>query len=94
MVPLSKEIRHSSEELENDITYRYWDHKDKRWYYHSSKDPVSTEETGSTGGLVVVVLIILLTLYSLRRLWVVWAEILNFDGVGWSQAIETFLFLA
>ena len=31
---------------------------------------------------MVVVLIILLTLYSLRRLWVVWAEILNFDGVG------------
>ena len=29
-----------------------------------------------------VVLIILLTVYSLRRLWVVWAEILNFDGVS------------
>ena len=45
---------------------------------------------------MVVVLIILLTLYSLRRLWVVWAEILNFDGVGvgGSQAIETFLVLA
>ena len=41
-----------------------------------------------------VVLIILLTLYSLRRLWVVWAEILNFDGVGWSSSIETFLFSA
>ena len=34
------------------------------------------------GGLVVVVLILLLTVYSLRRLWVVWAEILNFDGVS------------
>ena len=33
-------------------------------------------------GLIVVVLIILLTVYSLRRLWVVWAEILNFDGVS------------
>ena len=31
---------------------------------------------------MVVFLIILLTLYSLRRLWIVWAEILNFDGVG------------
>ena len=29
-----------------------------------------------------VVLILLLTVYSLRRLWVVWAEILNFDGVS------------
>ena len=34
------------------------------------------------GGLVVVALILLLTVYSLRRLWVVWAEILNFDGVS------------
>ena len=31
---------------------------------------------------MVVVLILLLTVYSLRRLWVVWAEILNFDGVS------------
>merc|ERR1711953_677601 len=72
---------------------RYWDHKDKRWYYHSSsQDTTSTHDTGTTGGLVVVVLIILLTLYSLRRLWVVWAEILNFDGTnsprGWDFVVQ------
>ena len=42
---------------------------------------MTTQDTGNTGGFVVVFLIILLTLYSLRRLWIVWAEILNFDGV-------------
>ena len=38
-----------------------------------------------------VVLIILLTVYSLRRLWVVWAEILNFDGVSIISTEEDFL---
>ena len=68
---------------------RSWDHKDKRWYYHSSEDGVTTEDTGYTGGLVVVFLIILLTLYSLRRLWVVWAEILNFDGLSGNVNISS-----
>ena len=59
--------------------------QNKRWYYHAlGVDNVAGHNvhTGYTGGLVVVTLIILLTIYSLRRLWVVWAEILNFDGVG------------
>ena len=49
------------------------------WYHHGYDPPVSSE--GSTGSVVVALLIILLWLYSVYRLWLVWVNKLNFDGV-------------
>ena len=60
---------------------RRWDHKTRKWYYHSSPQS-STVHNGYTGGLLVGLMVILLWLYSFYRLWMVWAYTLNFDGVG------------
>ena len=74
------------------VVVRTWDHKTRRWYYHSSPSVVMSEHTGHTGGVVVVILIVLLSLYSLHRIWVVWAYTLNFDGV--TTAWQTFLLIS
>ena len=60
---------------------RRWDHKTRKWYYHSSPQS-STVHNGYTGGLLVGLMVILLWLYSFYRLWMVWAYTLNFDGVS------------
>eukprot|EP00090_Calanus_glacialis_P023040 TRINITY_DN35459_c0_g1_i1.p1 TRINITY_DN35459_c0_g1~~TRINITY_DN35459_c0_g1_i1.p1 ORF type:complete len:353 (-),score=60.72 TRINITY_DN35459_c0_g1_i1:56-1114(-) len=59
---------------------REWDHKTKRWYYHTAPKVESSVETGYTGGIIVGFLVVLLWLYSFYRLWMVWAYTLNFDG--------------
>lgn len=43
---------------------------------------LNIQNTLDCSDLLQVILVIILTLYSLRRLWKVWAEILNFDGVS------------
>merc|ERR1712083_887068 len=55
---------------------RTWDHKSKRWYYHTAKGETTDDVTGTVG---VGVLIVLLWMYSMYRMWVVWAYTLNFD---------------
>ena len=47
---------------------RSWDHKNRRWFYHSAPNTTSAH-TGHTGGLVVAAMIVLLWLYSFYR-WV------------------------
>ena len=47
---------------------RSWDHKSRRWFYHSAPN-TSSAHTGHTGGLVVAAMIVLLWLYSFYR-WV------------------------
>ena len=54
---------------------RSWDN-----HNHSCYDPPVSSE-GSTGSVVVALLIILLWFYSVYRLWLVWVNKLNFDGV-------------
>merc|ERR1719376_1888510 len=51
-----------------------------------------SEHTGHTGGVEVGILIVLLSLYSLHRIWGVWAYTLNFDGTqsnkGWDFLVQ------
>ena len=60
---------------------RYWNHRERQWYFHTPSNSTSVDE-GYTGSSVVVILILLLWVYSLYRLWVVWVNTLNFDGVS------------
>ena len=46
--------------------FRAWDHKSRRWFYHSSPNTPSAH-TGHTGGLVVATMVVLLWLYSFYR---------------------------
>ena len=61
---------------------RQWDHKTKKWYYHTAPEVEYSIHTGYTGGIIVGLLVVLLWLYSFYRLWMVWAYTLNFDGVS------------
>ena len=67
--------------------FRQWNYREHAWYYH---DLPSTTTQGYTGSVVVAVLIILLWLYSVYKLWLVWINKLNFDGVSYTFKHSTY----
>jgi len=73
---------------------RQWDHKNRRWYYHTASDADHSTHSSYTGGIIVGFLVFLLWLYSFYRLWMVWAYTLNFDGAigqglkGWDFLVS------
>ena len=76
------------------IFFRHWNHRERQWYYHDLPQ-TNIVHNGYTGGSIIVILIVLLWLYSLHRLWVVWVNTLNFDGVtsipvyrGWDLLVS------
>ena len=64
---------------DNSVFYlRHWNYREHAWYYH---DLPTNSTYGYTGSGVVAMLIIMLWFYSCHKLWLVWINKLNFDGV-------------